>query len=340
MKLDTTTLRRSLVVTDIAATGASILTDIDKPPHRAPSRDPFLCEYRTFVRMIYKLYPLCQCVKKEQTSVLDNYSGATRVIFILGDPIAQVKAPAGLTREFERRGHDAIVVPLQVSPADIDAGIVAITRAKNVDGLIATIPHKFALAARCATLSDRSKFLGVVNVARRNADGSWHGDMLDGEGFAEPLAQVGCPFKGGHALLVGAGGAGSAIALALLDRGVARLAVHDVDAARRDALIAKLESKFPGRVVAGSADVSDAGIVVNATPLGMKPDDSLPVDIPSLAAHAFVGDVVTVPEMTPFLVAAREKGCRIQTGVGMFGGNLGLMADFFAGTTGCDTSAQ
>ena len=272
--------------------------------------------------------------------MLDNYSGATRVIFILGDPIAQVKAPLGLTREFERRTHDAIVVPLQLASADVDAGIAAITGAKNVDGLIATIPHKFALAARCATLSDRSKFLGVANVARRNADGSWHGDMLDGEGFCEPLARTGCTIEGNHALLVGAGGAGSAIALALLDRGVARLAVHDVDTKRRDALIAKLDSKFPGRVVAGSAAPGGAGIVVNASPLGMTPGDPLPVDISSLAATAFVGDVVTVPELTPFLRIARERGYRIQTGVSMFGGNLGLMADFFAGATACDTSAQ
>jgi shikimate dehydrogenase len=273
-------------------------------------------------------------VKKEKLSVLEKYSGATRVIFILGDPIAQVKAPFGLTREFERRGQDAIVVPLQLAPADVDAGIVAMSRAKNVDGLIATIPHKFALASRCATLSERSRFLGVVNVARRNADGSWHGDMLDGEGFADPLAKAGCEFKGNRALLVGAGGAGSAIALALLDRGVARLAVHDVDAARREALIAKLESKFRERVVAGSADPGDAGIVVNATPLGMKPGDSLPLDISGLSPAAFAGDVVTVPEMTPFLLAAREKGCRIQTGVGMFQGNLGLMASFFTSAKG------
>jgi shikimate dehydrogenase len=266
--------------------------------------------------------------------VLDGYSGATRVIFILGDPIAQVKAPFGLTREFERRGQDAIVVPLQLSPADVDAGILAVSPGKNVDGLIATIPHKFALAARCATLSERARFLGVANVARRNADGSWHGDMLDGEGFAGPLSKAGCEINGRRALLVGAGGAGSAIALALLDRGVARLAVHDVDAARRDALIAKLESKFKERVVAGSADPGDAGIVVNATPLGMKPGDPLPVDVTRLAPSAFAGDVVTMPEMTAFLLTAREKGCRIQTGVGMFHGNLWLMADFFARAEG------
>lgn len=267
-------------------------------------------------------------------------NGATRLVAILGDPIAQVKAPAGLTREFERRGHDAVVVPLQLAPADVDTAIEALSRAKNVDGLIATIPHKFAVASRCASLSDRAKFLGVVNVARRNADGSWHGDMLDGEGFAAPLAKAGCRISGNHALVVGAGGAGSAIALSLLDRGLAQLAVHDVDAVRRDALIGKLQSRFPGRVVAGSGDPANAGIVVNATPLGMKPGDPLPVEVTRLPPTAFVGDVVTVPEMTALLMAAQEKGCRIQTGVGMFGGNLGLMADFFARAADCDNGAK
>jgi shikimate dehydrogenase len=126
----------------------------------------------------------------------------------------------------------------------------------------------------------------------------------------------------------------------LLDRGLARLAVHDVDAGRREALIGKLEAKFPGKVVAGCSDPADAQIVVNATPIGMKACDPLPLEVSRLAATSVVGDVITVPEMTPLLIAAQEKGCRIQTGVGMFQGNLGLMADFFAAAAGCDNAAQ
>ena len=261
--------------------------------------------------------------------MLARYSGATRVYFILGDPIAQVKAPAGLTGEFERRGRDAIVVPLQIAPADIGAGIATLSRAANVDGLIATIPHKFALVAHCATLSDRARFLGVANVARRNADGSWHGDMLDGEGFADGIAAAGCRFEGRRALLIGAGGAGSAIALALLERGVARLAVHDVDPARRDALIGKLAVTFADRVRPGSDDPADADILVNATPRGMATDDPMPADVSRLAATTFVGDVITVPEVTPLLQAARARGCLSQTGVGMFLSVLARMVEFF-----------
>ena len=127
----------------------------------------------------------------------------------------------------------------------------------------------------------------------------------------------------------GAGGAGSAIASALLDRGVSKLAIHDVDKARRDALIARMALKHGDKVAAGSNDPSDADVVVNATPLGMAAQDPMPLDVSRLAAATFVGDVITAPELTPLFNAAREKGCRIQTGVGMFQSSVGLMADFF-----------
>jgi len=259
--------------------------------------------------------------------MLQSYSGATRLYPIIGDPIAQVKSPAGLTRVFERRGRNWLVVPLQLRPDDVGEGIKMLSRAGNVDGLIATVPHKFALASHCATLSERAQFLGAANVARRNPDGSWHGDMLDGEGFADAIGRAGCRIAGARALLVGAGGAGSAIALALLDRGAATLAVCDLDGGRRDVLLGKLAA-HGGRVGVG-ADPSDMDLVVNATPMGMSAGDPLPVDVSRLAATTFVGDVITVPEITPLLAAAQARGCRTQTGVGMFESNIGLMADFF-----------
>jgi shikimate dehydrogenase len=261
--------------------------------------------------------------------MLDGYSGATRLYVIIGDPIAQVKAPDGLTREFARRGRDWIVVPLQLTRDDVGAGFSVLSRGRNVDGLIATVPHKFALASHCATLSERARFLGAANVARRKADGSWHGDMLDGEGFADAAARGGCRMRNARALLIGAGGAGSAIALSLLDHGVARLAIYDIDTDRRAALLAKLAKRFGDRVKCEAANVSDIDLLVNATPIGMKENDPLPLDIAGLRATTFVGDVITVPEITPLLAAARERGCAVQSGIGMFESNIGLMADFF-----------
>lgn len=257
--------------------------------------------------------------------------GATRLVPIFGDPIAQVKAPAGLTAEFARRGRNTMVVPFHVTPDHFGGVVASLGPIQNVDGFIATVPHKFAACAQCTTLSPRAEFLGVANVVRRNGDGSWHGDMLDGLGYVRGLASAGCDLAGRRVLLVGAGGAGSAIALALLDNGVTALAVHDTDPAKRDALIARLANVHSGKVSAGTASPIGFDLVINATPRGMLSDDPLPVEADRIEQTCFVGDVITVPEITPLLQIAVAKGCGTLTGVGMFESSIALMADFFLG---------
>ena len=156
-------------------------------------------------------------------------SGATRIIAIIGDPIAQVKSPAGVTQALVERGGSAVVVPMHVAPNAFDEFMRGFSKAQNVDGIIATVPHKFAAFAHCATESPQAQLLGAANILRRNADGLWHGDILDGKGFVAGIHKAGCITKSKRALLVGAGGAGSAIALALLEAEVAQLAIHDAD---------------------------------------------------------------------------------------------------------------
>ena len=74
-------------------------------------------------------------------------------------------------------------MPIHVAPADVDALIRAVNLAKTFDGIIVTVPHKFAVYRECATATERAHILGAVNTLRRNPDGSWHGDQLDGEGL-------------------------------------------------------------------------------------------------------------------------------------------------------------
>lgn len=255
-------------------------------------------------------------------------SGATRVVFIAGDPIAQVKAPEGVTAALRARGVDAIVVPIHVAAVDFADFVRVATRARNVDGLIATVPHKFAAAAACAGCTGRARSIGAVNVMRRDAAAGWFGDMCDGAGFVEAATRAGGAPAGRRALLVGAGGAGSAIAHALVDAGVAELAVHDVDAARRDALRRRLESYGRARITIGSTDPRGHDLVCNATPLGMRPDDPDPVQVARLGAGTFVGDVVTVPAVPPLIRAARERGCATSTGSDMFACVRDLIVDF------------
>lgn len=254
--------------------------------------------------------------------------GKTRVHFIVGDPIAQVKSPAGVTAAFERHGRNAIVVPAHVAPAALAGWLAGVSQAQNVDGIIVTVPHKFACFALCATASERASFLATANTMRRNADGSWHGDMFDGLGMVAALRDKGCAPEGRRALLVGAGGAGSAIAHSLVLAGVSRLAVHDDDAQRRTVLVERLRGLGRCEVVHGSADPTGFDIVLNATPAGMKTSDPLPLDAGRLAAEMFVGCVVTEPALTPLVAAARAKGCRTLSGGDMFAQVRDLMVDF------------
>lgn len=260
--------------------------------------------------------------------MLEQLNGATRVHFIVGDPIAQVKSPAGVTQAFEARGHNAIVVPAHVAPEDLLVWLAGTSRSRNTDGIIVTVPHKFAAFELCATTSDRARFLSTVNVMRRNADGRWHGDMFDGLGFVAAMQDSGGQPAGKRALLVGAGGAGSAIAHAVVMAGVSRLAIHDESTARRDALIRRLDGLNGVRVEPGSPNPEGFDLVLNATPIGMKDTDPLPLDASALAPHMHVGCVITAPAITPLIAAARAKGCSTQTGADMFCKVRDLMVDF------------
>ena len=259
-------------------------------------------------------------------------SGATRVHFIVGDPIAQVKSPAGVTQAFHDAGRNAVCIPAHVSPADLAGWAQGVSKAQNVDGIIVTVPHKFSCFDLCTTTSDRGAFLKAVNTLRRNPDGSWHGDMFDGMGYVEAMRAKGCEPKGQRALLVGAGGAGSAIAYSLVTAGVRELAVHDPDTVRRDSLIARLAGLGLGHVSAGSSDPTAFDIAINATPIGMKDGDPHPIDSTKFTAAQFVGCVITAPAVPPMVAAARAKGCNTLTGADMFARVRDLMVAFLLET--------
>jgi shikimate dehydrogenase len=264
----------------------------------------------------------------QRSDMLENFSGATRVHLIVGDPIAQVKSPFGVTQAFEANGRDAICVPAHVAPADLHDWWAGTRRARNIDGLIVTVPHKFACTAFCDTLSERAAFLGAVNTLRRDAAGRWHGDMFDGLGYVRAMEKNGCDLKGKRALLVGAGGAGSAIAHSLLLGGVRELAIHDPDEHRRQSLIDRLNRLKLGRAIAGHASPTGFDIAINASPIGMKANDPPPIDPSGLKSDMFVGCVITAPAITPLIQTARDRGCLTVTGADMFAQVRELMVSF------------
>src|SRR5215475_6939688 len=242
--------------------------------------------------------------------MLPGLSGATRIHLIVGDPVAQTKSPAGLTREFSARNVDAVCIAMQVAPADIDAFFAVAKRVQNIDGIVVTVPHKLAATRHCDVLSGRSRALAVVNAMRREPDGRWSGDMTDGVALVAALRAAGCDPKGRRALVVGAGGAGSAVVLALAEAG-ARVAVHDIDAARRDDLRRRLVG---WDIAPGGSDPAGHGLIVNATPLGMAAGDPLPIDVGRLEPGTWVADLVTRPAVTPLLAPAGRGGSPTVTG--------------------------
>jgi len=268
------------------------------------------------------------------SGVIPAPTGATRLYVIVGDPIAQVRSPAGVSAEFAARGHDGILVPVQMASADLPDFLAVASRLKNLDGIVVTIPHKFACYRACASSTERAHFLRTVNLMRRRADGAWHGDMVDGLGFLGAARAQGIDPRGMRALLVGAGGAGSAIALALVEAGVSELAIHDSAAERRDALIGRLNGLGKAPVRVGSTDPAGFDFIANATPAGMKQGDPLPVDVTRLASSAYCGCVITQPETSPFIAEARKRGCITATGTDMYRQHQSLMVDFLLGTEG------
>ena len=163
--------------------------------------------------------------------MLASLNGATRIHVTIGDPIAQVKSPAGITQGFAARGHDALMIPLQVKPADVEDFFRLAKKLPTLDGIVITVPHKPFAFRHCDVTSERARVLEVCNVMRREADGRWTGDMTDGGGFIAALKRNSFDPKGKRALQVGAGGAGSAIALALTMEG-ASVTLCDLDTAQ------------------------------------------------------------------------------------------------------------
>jgi shikimate dehydrogenase len=272
--------------------------------------------------------------------MFETYSGATKIIPLLGHPIAQTKSPYGMTTGFALRGVDAIVVPIHVLPQSVAAFLDALDDIENLGGVMATVPHKFALCAHAETMTDRAAFFGSANVMRRDASGRWRADMLDGLGLVRAIERAGGSVAGARALLVGAGGAGSAIALEILNAGAASIAVHDTEANRRDLLISKLNDRHPEKATAGTASPTGFNVAINATPLGMRAGDAAPLDLDRIDGAMFVGDVVTANDDTPLIRAAKAAGCRCCSGHDMFDASLDLMLDFFiegvAATSGMD----
>jgi shikimate dehydrogenase len=251
----------------------------------------------------------------------------THVYGIIGDPVAQVRSPAVFNARFQAAGLDAVMVPMHVIGNRLELTLAGLRAIENLAGLVITVPHKPAAARLLRSCSDRVRLAGAANVLRPTPDG-WDGDLFDGEGFAIGIEANGFQLAGKHCALVGAGGAGAAIAVALITREIAELTVFDIDEDKTSDLVTRLQRLGLCPISAGQP-CRATDLAINATPLGMDAADPLPFDVDCLRPESMVADAIMKPPVTRLLVEAAKRGCRTQEGRHMLDSQVDAIWDFF-----------
>jgi shikimate dehydrogenase len=264
--------------------------------------------------------------------------GKTGIIAHIGYPTESFKSPMIYNPWFTARGINAAVIPMGCKKEDYASFLKLAFRLSNVQGALITMPHKVTTLDLVDEASISAKIAGACNAVRIDVRGKMIGDMFDGEGFVRGVLKKGRKLAGASALVAGCGGVGSAIAASLAKAGVARLGLYDAFPQSMNALAERLRSHYPKlEVTTGSDDPSGYDVVINATPLGMKKDDPLPLAVERISPKTFVGEVVMKEEITPFLAAVRAKGCDYQVGTDMLFEQIPAYLEFFGfGTTTSD----
>jgi shikimate dehydrogenase len=248
------------------------------------------------------------------------------LVGLVGSGIGPSLTPALHEREADELGIRYLYRRLDLAdlrrPATAIGEILAAARLTGYDGLNVTHPCKQLVLEHLDDLSPDAAALGAVNTVVLR-DGRAVGHNTDWSGFARSFARGLPDAPLTSVVLLGAGGAGAAVAHALLTLGTGRLTVLDVDESRARALAAALSDRFgPGRAVGGAVtDIADAlpaaNGLVHATPTGMAAHPGLPLPVALLRQDLWVADIVYRPLETALVRAARELGCRVLDGGGM-----------------------
>lgn len=258
-------------------------------------------------------------------------NGSTRVLAIIGDPVEHVRSPQLYNARIAELGADAVLVPWHARIDDFDVVMRGLMATANLAGVVVTYPYKQQAMGYARRVSAMAGHVGAVNALRREADGTWSGEMFDGAGLVRAIDERGQKVAGRRVRLIGAGGAGSAIAFALAVAGATSLSIFDNDEAKA-VKVARGVEQYRGtcRAELGSREGLDgADILINATPVGLHSEDGLPVPLPSLPSSTTVVDIVHHDAGTPLLRLAERCGCPIVRATAMAAAQTDLMLSFF-----------
>jgi len=262
---------------------------------------------------------------------LSQINGTTKIIALIGDPIAKAQTPTRLNQILADRGKwgKYVVIPWQVSAAGLADTLAAFKSMQNFVGAVVTMPHKTQVVQYLDEIAPDAESIQAVNVITRCIEGKLHGWNYDGAGFVRGLEQQGHQVQHKKCVLIGAGGAAASIAFALLSRGCAELVIHNRSVDKAEILKAQLYAHFPNAVLrVGLTEDESMDVIINATPVGMNPHDAFTIDPAILQRAGLVAECVATIEKTAWLEEA-EKYTQIHSGRHMLEGQLDLICDLF-----------
>jgi shikimate dehydrogenase len=245
-------------------------------------------------------------------------SGKTRLLALIGQPVVHSLSPAMHNAAFDEDGLNFVYVCLDVDPEDLP-GAVGGLEALKFRGFNVTMPHKRAMVGLVDGLDDGARVSGAVNTVVIEASGT-RGYNTDGGGMVMACEEAGIELSGESVLLLGSGGTAAAIAVAFGEAGVGDLHIVSRDVGHAARLRDKLRPTGMKKLSVGSLadleqDAPGANVIVNATPLGMKEDDPLPLPPEYVQESRAVCDVVYRPgKETPLVRLAKEGGARVVAG--------------------------
>ena len=260
-------------------------------------------------------------------------TGTTRVFGVIADPIDHVRAPMVFNPVFEDRKIDAVLVPLHIPAHDLEKSIRGLAALPNMGGVCVTIPHKLPMANLCDDLSLAAQITGAVNAVRFD-QGRLIGENFDGAGFVSGLIGEGHDLTDANVLMIGAGGAARAIAVALAGQPIGQLTIANRTLANADAIATILREHFPQLTIQTiemakvDAVLPAQDVIVNTTSLGLKDDDEMPCSLEGVDADVIIADIIMVPEKTAWLLAAEKKGLKTHAGKHMLDYQRDLIGRF------------
>jgi len=242
-----------------------------------------------------------------------NVSGKTRVAALFGYPVEHTLSPLMHNSAFKSLGLDMCYVPFRVTPEALPDAVQSI-RSLNMLGVNITVPHKENVIPLLDNVNEEAAFIGAVNTIT-NTDGILTGYNTDGRGFMRSLSEKSVSIEGKNILIIGSGGASRAISY-YLSKTSSTLSLFDIDRSKAEKLASDLQAIRDNVFLADSIESSGhPDIIINATPLGLKRDDPLPVNPGFITSGMVICDLVY--RKTKLLKEAEQKGAKTLDGSGM-----------------------